>query len=164
MTDPNIESKADELNSHIVLLETWLQHLEEREEAKGRHIALHYTVVAAYGIIESEMKRMLNSLEEQTVSMNLATYRRKIDRKYQWDFEVIIRFLSMANRTLSEEVTCRLNTQQQESITSLRVHRNTIAHGDSFHSDFREIKEEFENSIDALYIISGIIQEANCPT
>ena len=164
MTDPIIEYKADELSYHIRMLENWLGTLGEGDESRGQQIVLHYTVVAAYGIIEFEMKRILNSLEQQNVSMNLARYRSKVSKKYQWDFEVICEYLSMANNTLSEEVISRVDTQQQESITSLKGERNSVAHGDYFHSDFGEIEAQFLNSIAALHTISDIVQEANCCT
>ena len=164
MADPIIEDKADELSYHIRMLENWLETLDGSDISRGQQIVLHYTVVAAYGLIEFEMKRMLNSLEQQNVSMNLARYRSKVARKYQWDFDVICEYLSMANNALSEEVISRVDTQQQESITSLKGERNSVAHGDYFHSDFGEIKTQFLNSITALHTISDIVQEANCYT
>ncbi len=162
MADPEIERREKEVVNHINLLENWWKKIDNDENGDN-HVAAqligtHYFVVAAYGIIESEMKKMLsNYVREHCPDNFIDIINNSISSRYSWDYEKIKKTLAEFNQEWKDKANNKLSDEQKNSISSLKGTRDKIAHGVSNQATFEDTKKQFKSSIKALHIISDII-------
>ena len=155
MPSDEIEKKATNLGEHIDLLDDWWKNVPDDDQIKAQVISTHYLVVAAYGIIESEMKRILCSIDITRLKKG---FRKSVKNKHSWDFETIEKKMLSIDRELSTQAKKLLKEKHKDSIRSLRLDRNKIAHGESFPSGLEQSKKHFKDSIEGLHLISDIIE------
>ena len=160
MPNPNIEKRANEMNKHIELLEDWWKKTNDDDDyIVVQLISAHYLIVAAYGIIESEMKALVNRYVTKNSAADVAgAVKEMLAKRYSWDYQKIKSTLAEFNGEWSEQVKQRLDDRHIVSINSLKKTRGAIAHGTSTDANFEDAKKQFKNSIEGLHIISGIVE------
>ncbi len=157
MPSKNINDKAEYLDKHVALLDNWWKNApNDDDQIQAQIISTHYLVVAAYGIIESEMKRILCSINHTKLKKG---FLKSVQNKHSWNFETIEKKLHQIDCKLSTQARKKLEEKHKDSITSLKNDRNKIAHGKNFPSGFAQSKDQFKNSIEGLHLISNIIDE-----
>ena len=165
MIIPCVENEAAKLRTHILILESWLKcDLSDDDYIQAQRIGTHYLVVAAYGIIEQQVKnRIINYVSENKIAIYarepiaVKDLIQKISQMHSWDFNVIQKVVAHIDKKLHSQVVNDLTHEQKRSITSLKNNRNAIAHGDSNDATFDETKEQITSSMEGLCIISDII-------
>ena len=115
-------------------------------------------VVAAYGIVESELKRLIKRhVSEKSTGGIGAIVNDVISKRYAWKFCEIKKTLGEIDVNWRCAVIRKLTPKQKDSITSLNNERNSIAHGDSSSITFKQAKTYFKSSIEGLHIIASVI-------
>ena len=161
MPNPSMENRKVEVERCIRLLEEWQGGFDDLDQGflDAQVISTSYLVVTAYGVVESEMKKLLYSMDPGRLSMSIKDYREWVSTKYTWDFGRIKEVLERADPGLKNAARDTLTRQQKDSITSLRGQRDKVAHGAPYDTNFDEVKKQFVSAIEGLHVISDIIAD-----
>ena len=125
MPNLDIDSAARGIFDHISFIEGYLKKVSSDEQLQLQLqlqvISAHYLVVAAYGIIESQMKTMINNYVTKNSDENIArAMKRAISKEYAWHFDGIKKNLQNFNDSWEKQVKERVTEEQKKSITSLK--------------------------------------------
>lgn len=160
MPSARLEQRRKELENDVSLLKIWLESGFTDDVSTARKIFTEYLAVSGYGVIESEMKNMLNVyVAKQATPEIAALVSQFLATEYSWDYAKIREILRRFDPSWSEKAKANLTDQQKSSINGLKSTRNKIAHGAPYDEDFEDVKIQFENSIQALQSIFDIIHE-----
>lgn len=166
MIDLEVDERAQGLRKDIIILEEWCKTLGDNDDdgifISAQLISTHYIIVTAYGIIESEMKRLLNKYVSENSNQEVASAMEfNLSKRYSWNYQNIKDILSEFRRDWRERVKESLSDEQILSINSLKNSRDKIAHGDSNDATLHDAKSQFISAVEALHIISEILHEPN---
>ena len=161
MAIPDIDKRAEELRSHISLLETWWKTLDDDDESDAAQlISKNYLVVSAYGMVEGLLKeRLIHYIENNCPPNFIDVVTKIVSTSYGWNYDKVKSVFKALNENWMTNLNSQMPEINKEAITTLKNNRDKIAHGSSSPVTFTDTKSYFENAVEGLHIIYSIIDE-----